>query len=123
MRIIAAVVSMLSTIFVAVPALSRVDPAITSGPTAGAGADEKHASLLPQRLRDDVDADRDALLLAADRVEHLAVLVQHPFDDVGGGELVDRERRRVDLLGGKRLPFRTDRHANQDLRNNPRILS
>ncbi len=31
-----AVVSMLSTIFVAVPALSRVDPAITSGPTAGA---------------------------------------------------------------------------------------
>src|ERR1041385_9305268 len=36
MRIIAAVVSMLSTIFVAVPALRRVDPAITSGPTAGA---------------------------------------------------------------------------------------
>src|ERR1043166_2753970 len=36
MRIIAAVVSMLRTIFVAVPALSRVEPAITSGPTAGA---------------------------------------------------------------------------------------
>ena len=36
MRIIAAVVSMLSTIFVAVPALSRVEPAMTSGPTAGA---------------------------------------------------------------------------------------
>ncbi len=35
-RIIAAVVSMLRTIFVAVPAFSRVDPAITSGPTAGA---------------------------------------------------------------------------------------
>ena len=30
------VVSMLSTILVAVPALSRVDPAMTSGPTAGA---------------------------------------------------------------------------------------
>ena len=36
MRIIAPVVSMLSTILVAVPALRRVDPAITSGPTAGA---------------------------------------------------------------------------------------
>ena len=36
MRIIDAVVSMFSTIFVAVPALRRVDPAITSGPTAGA---------------------------------------------------------------------------------------
>ena len=36
MRIIAAVVSMLSTILVAVPALSRVEPAMTSGPTAGA---------------------------------------------------------------------------------------
>ena len=36
MRIIDAVVSMLSTILVAVPALSRVEPAITSGPTAGA---------------------------------------------------------------------------------------
>ena len=35
-RIIAIVVSMLSTIFVAVPAFSRVDPAMTSGPTAGA---------------------------------------------------------------------------------------
>src|SRR5262249_38931302 len=32
----AAVVSMLNTIFVAVPAFKRVDPAITSGPTAGA---------------------------------------------------------------------------------------
>ncbi len=35
-RIIDAVVSMLRTIFVAVPAFSRVEPAITSGPTAGA---------------------------------------------------------------------------------------
>ena len=36
MRTMAPVVSMLSTIFVAVPALSRVDPAMTSGPTPGA---------------------------------------------------------------------------------------
>ncbi len=32
MRIIEMVVSMFSTIFVAVPALRRVDPAMTSGP-------------------------------------------------------------------------------------------
>ena len=32
----AAVVSMFSTIFVAVPAFRRVEPAMTSGPTAGA---------------------------------------------------------------------------------------
>ncbi len=36
MRTIDAVVSMFRTIFVAVPALRRVEPAITSGPTAGA---------------------------------------------------------------------------------------
>src|SRR4249919_2100775 len=36
MRIIDAVVSMFSTILVAVPALRRVEPAMTSGPTAGA---------------------------------------------------------------------------------------
>ena len=59
---------------------------------AGAGADEDDAAALAQRLRDDLDADRDALLLALDRGEHLAVLVQHAFDDVGGGELVDAER-------------------------------
>ncbi len=36
MRTMAAVVSMLRTILVAVPAFRRVEPAITSGPTAGA---------------------------------------------------------------------------------------
>ena len=66
------------------------------------------AAVFPQRLRDDLDADRDAILLALDRREHLAVLVQHAFDDVGGGELVDGERGRIDLLGRKRLPLRTD---------------
>jgi hypothetical protein len=45
-----------------------------------------------------------------DRRDHLAVLVQHPFDDVRGGELVDAERGRVDLLGRKRLPLGTHRH-------------
>ena len=86
---------------------------------AGAGADEDDAAALPQRLGDDVDADGDALLLALDRGEHLAVFVQHPFDDVGGGELVDGERGRVDGFGGKGLPLRTDRHADQDLALQP----
>ena len=234
MRIIAAVVSMLSTILVAVPALSRVDPAMTSGPTAGAivrstnvcnsvrgsqvtkmifeparrarvsaprtncvmpladtpmttsffdrpqavhrpraflvvvldafalrcrmallaaghdrlhevgvgaegrrhlgrfedaepaaraGADEDDAAALAQRLRDDVDADGDPILLALHRGEHLAVFVQHALDDVGGGELVDGERRGIDRFGGKRLPFRTDRHAGPTSGTGPRILS
>ena len=80
-------------------------------PAAGAGADEDDAAALAQRLRDDVDADGDALLLALHRREHLAVLVQHALDDVGGGELVDGERGGVDGFGGKRLPLRADRHA------------
>ena len=80
-------------------------------PAAGAGADEDDAAALPERLRDDVDADRDAILLALDGREHLAVFVQHAFDDVGGGELVDGERGGIDGFGGKRLPLRTDRHA------------
>ncbi len=58
-----------------------------------------------QRLRDDVDADGDALLLALHGREHLAILVQHALDDVGGRELVDAERRGIDGLGGKGLPL------------------
>ena len=54
---------------------------------------------------------RDALLLALDRGEHLAVFVQHDLDDVGGGHLVDGERGGVDGFGRKRLPLRMDRHA------------
>ena len=235
MRIIAPVVSMLSTILVAVPALSRVDPAMTSGPTAGAivrstkvcssvrgsqvtkmifepgapragqrAADElRHAArrhadddvLLgrpqpvdrrarlprscPRRLPSarrtaslppamiactssgcvpkvgGISADsrtpsrplvpaptkmmrppfrsacvmistptRDPLLLALDRREHLAVFVQHAFDDVGGGQLVDGERGRVDGFGRKGLPLRTDRHADQTTsRSKPRMLA
>jgi len=74
-------------------------------------------------LRDDLDADGDALLLALHGHEHLAVLVEHAFDDVGGRELVDAQRGGIDLLGGKRLPLRTHSHCDQDLRTKPRILS
>src|SRR6185295_5555117 len=51
------------------------------------------------------------LFLAAHRRHHLPIFVQHPFDDVGRGKLVDVERRRIDLLGRKRLPLRAHRHA------------
>src|SRR6266850_848906 len=163
MRTIAPVVSMLSTILVAVPALRRVEPAITSAPTPGdraraflvvvldaflrgedraaspghdglhqrrvraegrrhfggledaepaarAGADEDDASLFPERAGDHLDADGNALVLALDRREHLAVLAEHQFDDVAGGELVDSECRGVDGFGREGLPLRAHRH-------------
>ena len=52
-------------------------------PSAGAGADEDDAAVLAERLRDDVHADRDALLLTLDRSEHLAVFGEHSLHDVG----------------------------------------
>ena len=86
--------------------------------SAGAGAHEHDAAAMSERLRDDLDANRDALFLAVNRRQHLAVLVQHAFDDVGGGELVDVESLRVDGLGGKQFPFGTDRHALRTSRTN-----
>src|SRR5215831_18734148 len=44
-----------------------------------------------------------------DRGDDLAVLVHDDVDDVGDGHLVDRERGRVDFLGGERLPLRRRR--------------
>ena len=79
------------------------------------GADEDDAAALPQRLGDDLHADRDALLLALDRGEHLAVLVQHPFDDVGGGELVDGERGGVDRSVGSDCHFERTGMRSDDL--------
>ncbi len=61
--------------------------------------------------RDDLDADRDALLLRWHGREHLAVFVEHQLDDVGGGELVDAERGGVDGFGGERLPLRVQGHG------------
>src|SRR3990170_17834 len=112
---------MFRTILVAVPALRRVDPAITSGPTAGAivrstkvcssvrgshvtnmildparlalvsapSTNCVHPAAFLERLRDDVDADHDPVLFTLDRCEHLAILGQHLFDDVGGRLFVD----------------------------------
>ena len=46
-------------------------------------------------------ADRDALLLALHCHQHLAIFVEHPLDDIGRRELVDGQRRGIDLLGRK----------------------
>src|SRR5207247_11048970 len=67
-------------------------------PPARAGADEDHAAAFAHRVRDDLDADGDALLFTLTGREHLAILVQHVFDDVSRGTRVDSECRRIDLL-------------------------
>ena len=87
--------------------LRRLDDA---QPSAGAGADEDHAPALAQRFDDDVDADGDARLLALNRREHFAIVVQHQLDDVGRRRLVDAERRGIDGFGGELLIFRTMGH-------------
>ena len=86
-------------------------------PPAGAGADEDDPAALAQRRGDHLDADGDALALAPDRGQHLAVFVDHQVDDLVGGELVDAEARRVDCLRRKRLPFGAYRHRPTILAN------
>ena len=56
------------------------------------------AAALAQRLRDDLDAVRDLLLLLVHRGDDLAVLVHHHVDDVADRSLVDGETGGVDLL-------------------------
>src|SRR5262249_57836003 len=75
--------------------LSRLED---TEPPAGAGADEDDSTVLPERVRNDLDADRDALLLAVYRRQHFAIFVEHPLDDIRRRELVDGERRGIDLL-------------------------
>ncbi len=70
---------------------------------------------MSERLRDDLDADGNPILLALNGREHLAVFVQHALDDVLGRQLVKRQRRGVDGLGGKRLPLGAGRHSLRDL--------
>ena len=67
--------------------LGRFDDA---EPAAGAGADEDDPPALAQRLRDDLDAVRDAFLLALDRRDDLAILVDDHVDDVGERRLCRR---------------------------------
>src|SRR5258708_7085693 len=123
---------MLSTILVAVPAFSRVEPAMISGPTDGARrgperrrhlggfhhaqpaararADEDHPSPFSQRLGNDLDAVRDLFSLALDRRKDFPILVDDHVDDVADCGFVDREAGGIDLLGRKRLPLGLGRH-------------
>ena len=73
---------------------------------------------MTERLRDDLDADRNPLLLPLDRGKHLAILVKHAVDNLGRGELVDGERRGINRLGRKELPLRTDGHTRRTSRTN-----
>ena len=65
---------------------------------------------LAECLGEHVGAEGDAVALALDRGEHLAVLGQHQIDDAGGWQLVDRECGGIDRLGGQGLPLRTCGH-------------
>src|SRR5258707_434720 len=91
-------------------------------PAAGAGTDKHNPPAFPQRLRDDFDADANALLLAVHRGEHLAVFIDHLLDDVGGREPVDRQGYPVDGFGWNRPPPRPYRHS-QTTSGNTRAYS
>ena len=49
---------------------------------------------------------RDAFLLALDRRDDLAILVDDHVDDVGNGGFVDRETGWIDGFGRQPLPLR-----------------
>ena len=70
-RIIAIVESMLSTSFCAVPALSRVEPARTSGPTTTATSWSASAPSSEPSTHDDGDGARPAARAALERAEHV----------------------------------------------------
>ena len=53
-------------------------------PSARPGADEHHAAALAKRGRDHLDTNRNALALALDGREHLAIFVDHEIDDFAG---------------------------------------
>ena len=87
-------------------------------PAARARADEDDAPAVAERLRDDLDADRDPLLLLLDGREHLAILVDHAVDNLRRRELVDGECPGINRLGRKELPLRADWHSRGTSRTN-----
>ena len=94
MRIIAAVVSMLSTSLVAVPALRRVEPAMTSGPTAGAIVRSTKVCSSVRGIAGDEDDAGAGLPGAGERAAHERrhAAGRHADDDV-----VSRRLQPVDL--------------------------
>src|SRR5439155_1229015 len=128
----AAVVSVLRTSLVAVPALSRVEPASTSGPDAGrraecrrtlrrlgnaepaarAGTDEDRAATAAERRDDRVHRRRDLAPDARHRQHGPAVLAVHQRGDAERREAVEGAARTVLLLGGEpRVANSRGRHA------------
>src|SRR5207245_2742936 len=123
-----AVVRVLRTSFVAVPALSRVEPASTSGPGAGAmttsarasrvggglqatstvrapraGTDEEEAPASAQRRNDRLHGRRDLAPDARHRQHGPAVLAVHQQSDPERREEIEGAARAVHLLGGEPL--------------------
>src|SRR5205823_2195087 len=129
----AAVVSVLRTSLVAVPALSRVEPASTSGPGAGAmmtsagaprvvvglhatrtvRAPRRRAAASAAERRDDrVHRRRDLAPDARHRQHGPAVLAVHQRGDAERREAVEGAARTVLLLGGEpRVANSRGRHA------------
>ena len=64
---------------------------------------------------EDVDPDGDAILLALHGREHLAIFVEHVFDEVGRRQLVEGEGVGIDGFGGQRLPLRAQGHNDRNL--------
>jgi hypothetical protein len=97
MSTIAPVVSALSTSLVAVPALSRVDPAITSAPTAGRNR-QVHERLQLGAGSQVTKMIRDPALRArvsAPRTNCVMPLGRHADHDVGLGRVEARHRPRA----------------------------
>src|SRR5690606_32291198 len=88
--------------------LGRLDDA---QPAARAGPDEDQAAALAQRLDDNLDAVGDALALAVDRRDDLAILGDEEIDDVEHRHAIDAERVRIDRFSWKVLPLRLIGHA------------
>src|SRR2546428_523236 len=111
-----AVVRVLRTSFVAVPALSRVEPASTSGPGAGAMTTSARASRVggglqatstvraPRRRGDDrLHGRRELARDARNRQHGPAVLAVHQQSDPERREEIEGAARAVHLLGGEPL--------------------
>ena len=90
---------MLSTILVAVPALSRVDPAMTSGPTAGAMIrSTKFCSSVPgQHVTKMMRAPFLRAPVSAPRTNCVMPLAETPMIDVALGDAQPRDAARAFL--------------------------
>ena len=73
------------------------------------------AAALAQRVRDDLDAVRDAFPFFLNGGDDLAILVEDHVDDVRDRGFVDGEADRVDGFGWQGLPLRLCCHAERSV--------